>query len=78
LEVANEDPAQVGPVVDLATGKVLEPCPRGVTEVERQVLDGEEVICRSLRVARKSVVLEPHTRVGVPVVPGDVGRSTKT
>jgi hypothetical protein len=49
----------------------------GVTGIEQQILDDEEVVCRSPGVAGESVVLEPYTRVGVPVVPRYVGRSTK-
>jgi hypothetical protein len=47
----------------------------GVAEVERQILDHEEIVGRPTSVACKSVVLEPHTRVGVPVVSRYVGRS---
>jgi hypothetical protein len=56
---------------------VLEPCPRGVTEVERQILDDEEIVRCSSGVASKPVVLEPHSGVGVPLVPWHVGQSTK-
>jgi hypothetical protein len=35
LEVADEDPTQVGPVVDLVAWQVLEPRARGIAEVER-------------------------------------------
>jgi hypothetical protein len=56
---------------------VLEPCPRGVTKVERQVLDDEEIVCRSPGMARESVVLEPYAGVSVPGVPWHVGRGTK-
>jgi hypothetical protein len=48
---------------------------RGVAEVERQILDDEEVVCRSPGVASESVVLEPYAGVGVPVVPRYVSRS---
>jgi hypothetical protein len=44
LEVADEDLTQVGPVVDLVVQQVLKPRARRVTEVERQVLDDEEVV----------------------------------
>jgi hypothetical protein len=64
--------------VDLVAWQVLEPHPRGVAKVELHVLDDEEVIRRSPGVAGKSVVLEPYTGVGVPVVPGYVGRSSET
>jgi hypothetical protein len=57
---------------------VLEPCLCGVAEVERQILDDEEIFCRSPGMARKPVVLESHAGVGVPVVPWHVSRSTQT
>jgi hypothetical protein len=78
LEVPDEDTAKVSPVVDLVAWQVLEPRPCRVTEVERQVLYDEEIICRFTRVARESIVFEPHARVGVPVVPGYVGWSSET
>jgi hypothetical protein len=56
---------------------VLKPRPHGVAEVERQVLYDEEVICRSSRMARELLVLEPDAGVGIPVIPGYVGRSPK-
>jgi hypothetical protein len=75
LEVANEDPTEVGPVVDLVAWQVLEPCTCRVAKVERQVLDHEEIVGRPTGVAREPVVLEPYTGVGVPVVPWHVGQS---
>jgi hypothetical protein len=75
LEVLDEDSAQVGPVMDLVPRQVLEPHSHGVAEVERLVLDDEEVIHHSPGVAGESVVLEPLTGVGVPVIPRYVGRS---
>jgi hypothetical protein len=51
--------SQRRPNADLVVGQVLEPCLRGIHEVERQVLDDEEVVCRPPR-GRKPVVLEPH------------------
>jgi hypothetical protein len=38
----------------------------------------EEIICHSPGVAGEVVVLQPHTRVDVPIVPRYVGRSTET
>jgi hypothetical protein len=70
LEVSDKDPAQVGLVVDLVVGQMLEPRPRGVPEVERQVLDDEKVVCRSPRVAREPVVLQPYADVGVSLYLG--------
>jgi hypothetical protein len=78
LKVADEDAMQLRPVIDVSAGQVLEPCPRRVTEVEQQVLDDEEVICRPTRVACESLVLQPHAGVSIPVVSRDVGRSPET
>jgi hypothetical protein len=78
LEVPDEDSAQVGLVVDLVAWQVLEPHPRRVAEVERQVLYDEEVVCHSSRVACEPVVLEPHAGVGIPILPRYVGRIPET
>jgi hypothetical protein len=63
--------------VDLVPRQVLELCPCGVTEVERKILDDEEIVCRSPGVASELVVLEPYVGVGVPIISGHIGRSTK-
>jgi hypothetical protein len=68
---------RIDPVVDLVPQQVLEPCARGVAEVERQVLDDEEVVSRSPGVACELVVLEPHAGVGFPVISWHIGRSPK-
>ena len=49
LEVAHEDPDQVIPVVDLARGKVFEPCPHRVREVQRKIADDHGVVHSSSR-----------------------------
>jgi hypothetical protein len=74
LEVANENLPQVGLVLDLVAGQVLKPRTCGIAEVERQVLDHEEIVSRSPGMARKSVVLEPYAGNGVPVVSWHIGR----
>jgi hypothetical protein len=78
LKVADKNPTQVGPVVDLVPRQVLEPSARGVAEVERQVLDDEQVIGRSPGEACEPVVLEPYAGVGIPVVSWYVGRSPES
>jgi hypothetical protein len=75
LKVANEDPPQVGPVLDLVAGQLLEPRMCGVAEVERQALDHEEIVGRSFSMACKWVALEPYTGIGVPIVSWHIGRS---
>jgi hypothetical protein len=61
--------------MDLVARQMLEPRTCRVAEVERQVLDHEEIVGRPTGVAREPVVLEPYTGVGVPVVSRHVGRS---
>jgi hypothetical protein len=56
----------------------VQACPRRVAEVEWQVLDDEDVVCHSTRVARELVMLQPHNGVRLPVVSRDVGRSSET
>ena len=46
LEVPDEDPDQVGPVVDHALGEVLKPRSGRIGQVEWQVADDKEVIVR--------------------------------
>jgi hypothetical protein len=58
LEVADEDPTQVGLVVDLVARQVLEPHTCRVTEVERQVLDHEEIVGRTTDVEREPVIVD--------------------
>jgi hypothetical protein len=53
---------------------VLEPRACGIIEVERQVLDHEEIVSHSSSMARKLVVLEPYAGIGVPVVSWHIGR----
>jgi hypothetical protein len=50
----------------------------GVAEVEQQVLDDEEVVCRSARMARESVVLQPHVGVSLPVISGTLVGARKS
>jgi hypothetical protein len=35
LKVSDEDPVQVGPVVDLVAGQIFEPRPRGIPEIKQ-------------------------------------------
>jgi len=47
LEVRDEDPDQVGPLVDHAVRKVLEPCSGRIGQMQWEVADDEQVIVRS-------------------------------
>ena len=52
LEVAHEDLDQVGPVVDLIRGQVLEPRSCGVSKMKRKVADDNRVFRRTAQLAR--------------------------
>jgi len=52
LEVPDEDPDQVGPVVDHALREVLKPCSGRIGQVEWQVVDDEQVILRPAQLTR--------------------------
>jgi len=47
LEVPDEDPDQVGPVVDHVVRKVLEPRPGRIGQMQWEVADDEQVVVRS-------------------------------
>ena len=47
LEVAHEDPDQVGPVVDLVCGQVLEPRSCGISKMKGEVADDDPGSCTS-------------------------------
>jgi len=51
LEVADEDLDQVGPIVDLVHGQVLEPRSCGVSKVKGKVADGNRVFRRTAQLA---------------------------
>jgi hypothetical protein len=73
LEVPHEGADQVVPVVDLAGRQVLEPRPRRVCEVQRQVADDDLVGGGPAQLARQAIVVESHTRVRLPRVLIDRG-----
>lgn len=76
LEVADEGVLKLLPVVDPSSREVLEPRSCQVCEVQRDVLDDEEVVGRPSIATGEAVVLEPYARVGLAVVLGHRGRGT--
>lgn len=72
LEITNESLLEVSPVVDDVARQVLEPCPCPLYEVNGQELDDQGIVLGSFHMAGEAVVFQPNTRVGHPVVFGDV------
>ena len=56
LEVPDEDPDQVGPVMDHALKEVLKSCSGRMGQVEWQVADDEQVIFRPAQLTSQAVV----------------------
>jgi hypothetical protein len=63
----HEGADQVVPVVDLTGRQVLEPHLPRVCELQRQVAHGDFVGGGPAQLARQAIVVEPHTRVRLPV-----------
>ena len=74
LEVPNEDPNQVTPVVDLRGRKVLEPGSRRVRQEQGEIADDEQVIVRATQLAGQAVIGKPELRVGLAAVLREIGR----
>ena len=77
LKIAHEDPDLVVPVVDLACGKVFEPCPHRVHEVQREVAVDHGVVCRAAQLASQAIVVGPEPGIGLSRVLGECGGLTK-
>ena len=73
LEVPDEDPLEVRPVVDDVGQKEFKACSNMLLHTDREVLDDEVVIIHSSGSAGELEVFEPYTGVRLPSVPSDVG-----
>jgi len=76
LEVPNEDPLEVHPVVDAVVWKEFKPCSNMFPHANREVLD-EVVIIHSIGSTIKPDIFNPYTRVRLPSILGDVGRGSE-
>jgi hypothetical protein len=56
---------------------MIQPGPGGVSQVDREELDDEELIVRSTHSAREAIVIQPETRVSFSVVLDDVAWRSK-
>ena len=73
LEISNEHPLEIHPVVDAVGWMEFEPCSNMLPHVDGEVLDDRVVIIHSSGLRGESKVFEPYTRVRLPGVSGDVG-----
>jgi len=76
LEIPDEDPLEIRPVVDAVWREEFEPCSNMLPHVDGEVLNDEMFIIHSSGSAGEPEIFEPYTGVCLPSVRGDVsGRS---
>ena len=73
LEILDEDPLEIHPVMDAARREEFEPCSNMFHHANGEVLNDEVVIIHSSGSVGEPEVFEPYTRVGLPGVSGNVG-----
>ena len=74
LEIPDEDPLEIRPVVDAVRREKFEPCLNMLSHKDGEVLNDEVVIIYSPGLAGEPEVFEPYTRIRLPGIFGDVGR----
>ena len=73
LEISNEDPLEVHPVMDVVVREEFEPCPNMFPHTDGEILNDEKVIIHSSGSVGETKIFEPNTWVCLPSVFGDVG-----
>ena len=73
LEIPDEDPLEIRPVVDAVGLEEFEPCSNMLSHADGEILNDEVVIIHSPSSAGEPKVFKPYTGVHFPGVPGDVG-----
>ena len=66
LEISNEDPLEVRPVMDAVMWEEFEPCLNMFAHIDGEVLNDEVVIIYSSGSVGELEVFEPYTRVCFP------------
>ena len=74
LEIPDEDPLEIHPVMDAVMQEELEPCSNMFPHADGEVLNDEVNIIHSLGLAGEPKVFEPYTEILLPGIFGDVGR----
>ena len=73
LEIFDEDPLEIRPVVDAIRREEFEPCSNMLPRVDGEILNDEVVIIHSSGSVGEPEVFEPYTGVGLPGVSSNVG-----
>ena len=77
LEITDEDPLEIRPVVDVVRREEFKPCSNMFPHVDGEVLNDEVVIMHSSSSVGEPEVFKPYTGVHFPGVFGDVGGWSK-
>ena len=73
LEISDEDPLEVRPVVDAVVQEEFKPCTNMFPHADGEILNDEKVISRPSGSAAEPEIFEPNIGVCLPGVLGDVG-----
>ena len=73
LEISNEDPLKVCPVMDAIVREEFKPCPNMFPDADGEILNDKMVIIHPSGSAGKLLIFEPNTEVHLSGVLGDVG-----
>ena len=73
LEIPDEDPLEICPVMDAVRRKEFKPCSNMLPHKDGEILDDEMVIIHSFGSPGESEVFEPYTGVCFLGVSSDVG-----
>ena len=77
LEIPNEYPLEVCPVMDAIMREEFKPCSNMSPHADGEVLNDEVVIIYSSGSVGEPKVFEPYTGVHLPDILGDVGRQSE-
>ena len=77
LEIPDEDPLEIHPVVDAVVREEFKPCPNMFPHIDGEILDDEIVIIQPSGSAGEPEILEPNTGVCLPDVLGDVSERSE-
>ena len=77
LEISDEYPLEVCPVVDAVVGEELKPCPNMLPHANWKILNDEKVIMHSFGPVGEPEVFEPNTGVRLLGVFGNIGGRSK-
>ena len=72
MEISNEDPLEVRPVVDAVMWEEFKPRPNMFPHADEEILNDEKVIIHPSGSAGEPKIFKPYTRVRLPGVLGDV------